>query len=349
MSPRAPLFLLIGLVILAVGVYFLRDILLPFILSAFFAYLLTPLIAKIESFGVRREAAVVFLFLIFFTVFATAIAVLAPRLVDEAIVLKNNSSHYISETKRIAVDVQKKIEQRYPFVREKGIIDAGITRGQKLVQEEIARVPAHLLDVFSIFSVIILIPILTFFMLLSGSRLFDRVLTYIPSRYVETGLGMVYEAESVLGKYIRGQMIETSAVGIMSITGLMVLGIDYAILIGIFAGFANMIPYLGPPLGAVAAVLVGIIKFQSFIVVVKIIILFWIIQFIDNHFIQPVVIGGGVNLSPVVMIFSLMAGAKFFGIMGLIFAVPVAGIIKVLLKILLKREPVHEHGQPIVL
>ncbi len=348
-NSRAPLYLLLALAITAVGAYYLRDILLPFILSAFFAYLLTPLITRIESFGVRREAAVAALYMVFIAVFAGSIAIFMPRLVGEAIILKNNYPHYVEQTKKMAADVQDRVERRYPFVREKGIIDAGIAQGQSLIHKEISRIPSLLLNVFSIFSVIILIPILTFFMLLSGSRLFDRILTYIPSRHVETGLGMVYEAEMVLGKYIRGQMIETMSVGAMSVAGLMALGIDYAILIGVFTGFANMIPYLGPPLGAIAAVLVGIIKFQSFVMVVKIIVLFWAIQFIDNHFIQPVVIGGGVNLSPVVMVFSLMAGAKFFGMLGLIFAVPVAAIVKVLLKIALKKEHVHEQIQPIVL
>jgi predicted PurR-regulated permease PerM len=113
--------------------------------------------------------------------------------------------------------------------------------------------------------------------------------------------------------------------------------VNFALLIGILAGLANFVPFLGSIVGATIACLVGIVQFQDFFIIIKIIPVFVIIQFLDNHLIQPLVLGQNVNLSPVAIIFAILAGATVFGSIGMFFAVPVLAIIKSIFFLLLKR------------
>lgn len=329
--------------------YLIRDICLPFLLSAFFAYLLSPLVTRIQATGLKRGVSVILLYLCFFTVFVGTLIILVPRLIDEVAVLKTNLPQYFAHTKSVVIDFQQRIERKYPAFKERAIVDNIIHKIQQMLENEIAKIPSYLFGVFALFSLIILIPVLTFFMLLSGEKIFNSIIELIPSRYLETGLGLVYEIDSIIGKYIRGQMIATSTVGFLSIIGLFILGIDYAVLIGVAAGFANLIPYVGPSVGAILAGIVGIIKFQTATIVIKIIVLFVVIQLIDNNITQPLLVGGKVNLPPIVMIFSLMVGAQFFGLPGMVVAVPTAAIIKVILRTLLVRKaPILSPEKPII-
>ena len=272
----------------------------------------------------------------FISVFAGSIALLLPVAIDEAKVLKSNIPGYSAHFKFMAMDVQKKAENKYPALKEKQIIDNSVAKVQKAVENETAKLPQYILNAFSLFSLLVLIPVLTLFMLLTGDGLFNTLFEIVPPKFIETTMGLIYEADSMLGRYLRGQLIETAFVGTLSIVGLMILKVDYAVIIGSLAGFGNMVPYLGPFVGLVLALLVGVVKYQTVAIVVKILILFAIIQFLDNNFVQPVVLGGSVDISPVPMVFALMAGGQLFGLLGMIFAVPAAGVLKTIFKIFFK-------------
>jgi predicted PurR-regulated permease PerM len=141
----------------------------------------------------------------------------------------------------------------------------------------------------------------------------------------------------MLGRYIRGQIIESIFIAIMISIALSILGINFALLIGIFAGIANLIPFLGSIVGATIACLVGIVEFKEIFIIFKIIPTFIVIQFIDNHLVQPLVLGLNVNLSPIAIIFAILAGAHIFGIIGMLFAVPTLAIIKSIFFLFLKK------------
>lgn len=349
LTAKATLLTIAALVSMIGALYLWRGIFLPFIVSMLFAYLLSPLVARIQSFGLKREVAVVLLYLCFIAVFVGALLILLPRVVDEFSVLKNNIPRYTLQIKQAALNLQKIAEKKYPLIKEKSLIDNTVDKLQKVLEEETAKIPAILLGFFSLFSLAVLIPVLTFFILLSGGKFFDLLIELIPTDYVETSLGLIYEIDSVLGKYIRGLMIETTLVAGLTILGLLVLDVDYAVIVGIVAGLANLIPYVGPVAGGLLAVTLGLIKFQSAAIVIQIIVLFLIIHIVDADIVQPVVIGRGVNIPAILIIFSLMLGAKFFGLIGMVFAVPSAAVIKVTLKTLLfKKTSVFDSEKPII-
>ena len=132
-----------------------------------------------------------------------------------------------------------------------------------------------------------------------------------------------------MGWYLRGQFTDAFVVGLLSVMALWLLDVQYFIIIGIFAGLANMIPYVGPVAGAVPAIVITLINGKEPISVLYIIIAFAIVQLIDNIIIQPLVLSKSVNLHPLIIVFAVLIGGQFFGLLGMLLAVPAAGIIKV--------------------
>ncbi|MBN1622388.1 MAG: AI-2E family transporter [Endomicrobiales bacterium] len=326
------------LVFIMIGLWFLyivSDILVPFVISGILAYVLSPLITRLQSYGIKRTIAVVILFALFLLTSAGVIMSIIPRVANEAAGLKRNLPNHVRKTQYILFDFQRRIENRFPIIRRKGLVESGTRKVLQFLEKEISEIPSYILQIFSLFSLFILIPFVTFFLLLGGRDTVDRFFDIIPSRHVETVLGLISEADEILGKYIRGQITESAVVGILTIIGLLILNIDYAIIIGIVAGLLNMIPYAGPVVGAIPAILVGFLKYQSITMIIGIIIVFAIVQFIDNNVLKPLIVSKGVKLGPVAMIFSIMAGAKIYGILGMLIAIPMACIIKVTFGIIL--------------
>lgn len=151
------------------------------------------------------------------------------------------------------------------------------------------------------------------------------------------------EVDQVLSKYIRGQLLDCLIVGILSIIGMFLVGLPFAIFIGLFAGIVNIIPYFGPIIGAIPAILVGLFSSNPIVALWAFIVLM-VIQQIDANIIVPKIVGGSVGLHPVFVVLSILVGARF-GILGMVIAVPIAGIIKlIIVKIAAKLKIVHDDG-----
>jgi len=308
--------------------YFARAILAPFLVAAFLTYLISPLVIKIQSCGFRRWVGVAVIVAFVVAVVAVALVFFIPWILDEIDRFRVNIPSYQKYLSNCVDVMRVKIETAIPILKDYSISDVFINKVQLIAHSLAGKAPTYVFNVFSIVSIVVLIPMLVFFMLLGGRKSINMLVEIAPPSYVETVLSIIYEMDSVLGKFIRGQLIEAASVGIMAAVSLYFLGLNFAIIIGITAGLANMIPYLGPFVGLVFAVIVGAVQFQSIIAVIQIAAVFAAIQFIDNNFIQPFVVGKNVDLGPVTMIFAMLAGAQVFGFLGVIFAVPVAAIIK---------------------
>ena len=317
--------------------YFARNILTPFILAAFFTYLLSPLVSKIQGYGYRRWVAVALFAVIFIIALSVALAIIIPALIDEINKLTANWAPYYDYVYGYVIKIKGKVETTFPIIKEYGLTETAIIKINSFLSSEIQRVPQYIMNIFSLFSIVFLIPLLVLFMLVGGGKTVKAIVELVPSKYVETILSVIYEMDSVLGKFIRGQMIEAMFVGTLSFAALAAIGVNYALLIGITAGLANMIPYMGPAIGLILAAVIGLVQFQSAAILIKIIPAFIVIQFLDNNLVQPFVVGQNVNLGPVTMIFAMLAGAQVFGFLGIVFAVPVAAIIKTIFFMLVKK------------
>ncbi len=318
--------------------YLARQIILPFIIAGLISYLISPIINKIMLLGIQRWVAVTFFTVLIATIFTFLVILLVPVINTEIKTLTENYPKYETLIKEQSNDIAKK----FPFLKkytdsitsttensENGIMD--------LIVSKLETLPQHITSVISMVTLIILIPIITFFMLLGTNKAKEGFLQFIPAKYVEFFISFIYEVNFVLGGYIRGQIIEVFFIGIATTLILTCFNIEYALMIGVISGLFNVIPYLGPAVAMVSGVLAAAIQYKSITMVLYVFIALETVQQIDGHVVQPLIVGKNVNLGPVTMIFALLFGANVGGIIGMIISVPAFAIAKNILIIFTNR------------
>ncbi|MDR3071612.1 MAG: AI-2E family transporter [Endomicrobium sp.] len=320
-------------VVICSFLYLARDIVAPFLIAAFVSHLIYPFIATIQSYGYKRWVGVVILAIVAVVVLAAALIIFIPSLISEFEKFKIGVSDYCEYFSNYVNTTKTKLEVTVPVIKHYDILGIIITKIRDFIFAGAQQIPAYVMNIFSIFSSIVLIMMLILFMLLGGSRNLNAIVSFFPASYTEAVLSIIYEIDSVLRRFIIGQLIETSFVGIMSWISLSIIGVNFALIIGL----VNMIPYFGPFLGLVLATIIGVIQFQTFTIVIKIVISYVIIRLLDSNFVQPLAIARNLNLGPVTMAFAVLAGWRIFGLLGGVVAIPVMAIFRTIFMMLVQR------------
>ncbi len=202
-------------------------------------------------------------------------------------------------------------------------------QGQALMDTMLHRTTAILGNVFSGLSLVAIVPFVAFFFLKEGRRITRGLIEMVPNAYFELCLNLIYQINGQISGYLRGMLLETGIVAVMSVSALALIGLPYALPIGVLAGLANMIPYLGPMIGIVVASMVALATGGGLDTVSYIVLAFAVIQFVDNMLVQPTVVARSVDLHPLVVLLVVMIGSQLLGMVGMLIAVPLTGVIKV--------------------
>ena len=179
-----------------------------------------------------------------------------------------------------------------------------------------------------------IIPFATFFLLLDDVKIKKRIIDLVPNRFFETILLLLFSLNYQMGMLLRGMFASAAIISIFASFGLWIIDLEYPILIGIFAGLSNLIPYVGPIVGTFAACIVAVMTAKTPIFFLSIILVFLVVNLLDNVFVQPIVMSKAANLHPLIVITLVLMGSKIGGIVGMFLAVPVASLLQVILKIL---------------
>lgn len=315
------------IILLAIGwlVYTLSSIVTILIISVLIAYILDPIASQLEARGLSRMLSTILIFLVFFLIVFIVGWKFFPMLFNDLLSIQNNLNPQTMDG--LFLNIENFVHENFSFINinelniqnEINNILSGFTK----------QIISFAADLVSVFSTVIIIPFVTFFLLKDGRDMKKLLISYIPNRYFEMSLNVLHKMDIQLGGYLRGQFIEAFVVGGLAIIALWALGVKYFILIGIFAGLANLVPYAGPAAGAIMAIIVAIINGADIYLVVYIAAAFGIIQLNDNIVMQPLVLSKSVNLHPLIIVLAILIGGKFFGILGMFLAVPAAGILKV--------------------
>jgi len=323
-------FILLALLI-AGGVWFafLIGALVRMLIIAFIvAYLLNPLINWIESRGMGRTAATIAVFLVILVVVGYILFLVLPMVVDELKAAQESMAS--GQTSDKLFKIKGALEERLAFI---GIGNLNImekTRnyfvnvGNKLFQ--------YLLNAVSIVTNLIIIPFISFFLVKDIRLIKKQFIRMVPNRFFEFTLNVIHKMDLQLGNFIRGQILESAIIAVLSIIALWMLDVDYYIVLGAFAGIANIVPYIGPVAGVVPPVLVSLYETGDLALAGYIALSFILIQLIDNGVLKPVVVGGSVDLHPLIVLLAVIIGGKFFGILGMILSIPVMGFLKVIIR-----------------
>lgn len=320
-------FIIVLIFLFTIGwfIYTLSNIVTILIISMLLAYILDPIASHLESRGLSRVLATILIFVLLFLFLFLVGWKIFPTLFSDLITIQKNLNP--NTTQDLFIKFEQFLQENLTFIN---INELNIQNEIKdLLTNFTKQLIAIAANVVSIISTVVIIPFVTFFLLKDGRDMKKLFISYIPNRYFEMSLNVLHKMDLQLGGYLRGQFIEAFVVGALAIFALWLLGIKYFILIGIFAGMANLIPYVGPVAGAVPAIVVALTNGANTEVIAYIILAFIFIQLIDNVVMQPLVLSKSVNLHPLIIVLAILIGGNFFGVLGMFLAVPAAGILKV--------------------
>jgi predicted PurR-regulated permease PerM len=329
--PAPPAWVFVTAAVLLLAAYRIHEVLIPFVLSFALAYLLNPIVRFFEVRGMRRDLVVIAIYSVVAAALSLAANSLLPAMGDELARLQGRAPDYFVKAQELIREAQHALAERLPY--GKTVVELWSLKLYDPLMEQLPKIPSYVLGLVPLFSLIFLVPFITFFVLLDSLKLLRRIVQLCPSRYVEQTLHLCSEIDTSLGNYIRGILIVALAIGAASYIGLKVLRVDYALAIAALAGIASFIPYLGAILGMAVGALVAFFQYHTFLIPFQVVILFVGIRLGDEAFVQPVIAKHSVHLHPLVFLLSLMVGGKVFGFVGLLFAVPAACMIKALLTV----------------
>ena len=337
MKDRNRWLLLLGLILLAGLVYALRPILMPFLVGALFAYLGNPLVHRLMRFGWSRTAAVTVTFSSLCLVGISAMVLLLPRLWEQLVYLESRIPSVLRWMNRHGIPwLENKLHVNIDRL-DMDLITQWMTafwRGADASTSELLTSIAQSgMHIAATLGLIGLIPVVTFYLLLDWDELLRKIRDMLPRRLEPRLVELVEECDSVLAAFLRGQLLVMVSLGMIYGLGLQLVGLKLAIVIGLVAGLASIIPYFGFSLGIVTATIVALFQFGLFL---KPVLLVWAVfgigQIMESWVLQPYLVGDRIGPPPVGVIFAIMAGGQLFGFFGMLLALPVAAIIVVLLR-----------------
>jgi predicted PurR-regulated permease PerM len=326
-----------GLVALA---WLARGMVLPVFLAAALAYLLSPAVAWADTLAIRRSVAVSALFAVIIALLVGAAFLLGPGMLAEAGALVDRLPALARQID-VGLDAAvRELAESAPAVRR--LLPEGGNWVQTFVLNRGPGEPADLFEhVGHLFLLAILVPFFAFFLLRDMHRLIASVMDRLPPQHVETSVAVWRELNGVIGRYIRGLVLDGLGVGALAALGLWAAGVPYPLLLGAFAGLANVVPFVGPLLSTVAAGLVVVLTpGQGLAGVVRVALLFVVIKVLDDTIIQPLTIGRSVHLHPALLLGSVVVGSHALGVLGMIIAVPAATVLQETVRLLLEHRRV---------
>ncbi len=317
------------LAVLGVGVFWVLasmvEVVALVVIAALLAYIFDPLASLLEARGLGRTPATVVVFAGISLVLGGMLLLLFPVVVAEVRAIQTG---FDMEGARAAIEeVEGWLEARLAVLGVEDLDILGVI--QQFIVTNVDDVLNYVPSVVVLIAQIGIFPFIMFFLLKDGRRIRKGFINLVPNRYFEFTLNVLHKTDVQLGNYLRGQLIASSIVALLSIAALWLLEVDYFVLIGLFAGLTNMIPYLGPVTGATVAALISVITTGNFDTVLPIIAAFVVIQAIDNVGVSPIVLARNVKLHPLLILLTLIIAGKFFGFLGLLLAVPVTAVLKV--------------------
>lgn len=328
LSRKITRFLLIALLIVSALYlsYLFLNIILMLAVSLLLSLIFHPFVSALERRGIRRSISILLIIVAAGIILSSAFSYFVPRITDQFTQLSSSLSQ--TEIKKFLSDLDGSITRYVPFIRRGTVaarIEGFITTS---LVNSIDSLVAYLSGLVSVIAILVIVPFMTFFILKDNKAIVKGVLNIVPNNYFEVSYWVIRKIAYQLGRFVRGWITDAFLVGLLSGLGLWLLGINNYILIGIVAGIGHLIPYFGPIIGGIPAIVISIMQFGDFSMLPKIIIMFLLVYTIDNGFIQPNVYAKSVDMHPLMIIVLMTIGSQVLGVFGLLLAVPLATIIK---------------------
>lgn len=316
--------------------YGLKELFLPLALGVLMTFVLEPVVDRLEMKLGTRMKSVLLLYLILGIVLMILGGFILPQVVTQFETIVESLPIFKEKLYQQVTQFEITLQERFPSSNIPDLWSeiVGLTGADRQVSVGKAAVN-YASQFFSLFSVLLFAPIISFFLLLDGARFQKQLFHLVPNRYFEMSMLLFHKIVSALKSFLRGQVIDALAVGILTAIGLSLIKLPYGIIIGMVAGIANLIPYLGPIIGFIpgALVLLGQ-EGTTALSFLPLIAVFFGVQFIEGTFIYPIAVGKSVNLHPMVVMLAVTLGGQVAGLPGMLLVIPLISMIKVSFEVL---------------
>lgn len=316
--------------------YMLQPILLPFVLGALIAYLGDPLVDWLEVHKVNRTLAVSLVFVLITAIVITALLIFVPLLLKQLDVLIHKIPLIYEWVTQVAMPwLQQRLsvpaEVLPPLDWSSQLADNWQSLGKFMAQTG-KKITGSGISLLLGLANLALVPVVAFYLMRDWDMLLRKTLGIMPLAWQSQVSTMVTESDEVVGSFLRGQFIVMCALGVIYGTGLWMLGLQLALLLGVIAGLASVVPYLGFAVGIVVSCIAAYAQFHEWGVLLWVVLIFGCGQMIESMVLTPILVGDRIGLHPVAVIFALMAGGQLAGFVGVLVALPIAAVITVFIR-----------------
>jgi predicted PurR-regulated permease PerM len=310
----------------------IKTILLPIILAAIVYYLLNPVVDFFERKGIRRIYTILALFIVIIGLLTILIVSVIPFLKEQVLSLIKSFPQYTSDVEQLVRDVvgsdfvnqaQKTLNINVADLSRE-ISDQAST----IINNMFAGIGNIVGIVKDFILALVTLPFILFYLLKDGKKLGPYVLKFMPVSFRSSTYNVMHEMNNQISSYIRGQIIVSFCIGALMYIGFLIIGMEYASLLALIAAFTSVVPYLGPAIAITPAFIIALVT--SPFMVLKLIIVWTIVQLVEGKFISPQIMGRNLHIHPITIIFVILTAGNLFGVVGIILAVPGYAVLKVI-------------------
>src|ERR1035437_7019131 len=298
--------------------YLLSDLLIVFVVSVLLSLIFDPFVSMIEKKGFSRLLSSLIIFAVFILIIYMIFSFLVPSFIQQMKQLIEKVKVYLTYTqlRKIGTEVQRTI----PLIKS-GDLQERITNYISVQVENSFNYFSTLFSsLLSTIAILVIVPFITFFLVKDNQKIIRGILNIVPNKYFEMSYYVVKKVTFQLSRYVRAWIFDASFVGCAMGVGLYFIGIENALPLGVIAGFGHLIPYFGPVIGGIPAILISLIQYGDFSRVPHIIFLVLATYTFDNGIVQPYIFSKSLDIHPIIIILLIIAGGQLFGIIGMLLA-----------------------------
>jgi|CXWL01.1.fsa_nt_gi predicted PurR-regulated permease PerM len=327
-----------ALVALFALLYALRGVVLPLLLGLGIAYVLDPVVSWVERRGYSRTVGVVALGFLLLIALATSVLIVLPMIGEQTHRLTDRWPEYRQRLEAQAGPFVAGLQEKYPQeiarLQEQAseFARAQLPRVASAVGHWLMGVLSSAVGVFVLVLNLLFVPVFAFYLLVDFPALRRALVELVPLPFRATTVGLVGEVHQAVSAFLRGQLTIALILAVFNAIGLTIVGVPLGLLIGLVAGLANMVPYMSLVVGLAPALLLCWAEYQSLPRLVAVIAVFGGGHLLEGMVLSPRILGHSVNLHPVWIMLALILGGSWFGIVGMLLAVPVAASVQVFVK-----------------
>ncbi len=316
----------VAIALLVYLIYILADIIILLSISVLLAFIFEPLVKTLEKEGLNRLTSTLLIFAGIGLLAYFGVSYLVPNLVIQ--MNQVVASLHVENLHKQIITLENEIYKYLPFFplgqlskRIEEFISSGIVNS-------FDKLTSVLTSIISIITLVVIVPFITFFLLKDRKVILHSLLQMMPNKYFEMSYWIFKKITIQLGRFVRGWVFDAAFVGIACGLGYYFLGIKNALPLGLISGLGHLVPYFGPIIGGVPAIIISVIQYGNFSQVPFIVLLILIVYALDNGFVQPFVFAKSVDMHPIAIILLILIGSQLFGIIGMLLIIPFATVVR---------------------